>query len=102
MIFHSKRRIRLSVKLIQEKAISLFDHLKTKVGESSASPGWFCRFKRRANLLHLDLEEDDFEELLESHEEELTNEELMELEQMQRTEEHEEEEESVPVKKFDT
>ncbi len=50
--------------------------------------------------LHLDFE-DDLEELLDSHAEELTNQEFMELEQMQRTEEHKEEE-PVLVKKFDT
>ena len=53
--------------------------------------------------LQLDLEEEDFEELLESHSEELTNEELMELEEMQRKEEQEEtEDEPLPIKKFDT
>ena len=53
--------------------------------------------------LKLDLEEDDFEELFESHSQELTNEDLMELEEMQRLQEQEEpEEEPLPIKKFET
>ncbi|XP_068238407.1 tigger transposable element-derived protein 1-like [Palaemon carinicauda] len=53
--------------------------------------------------LELDLEEEDFHELLESHGEELINEDLMELEEMQRQEDNENsEEEPPPVKKFNT
>ena len=56
------------------------------------------------NKLDIDLEEEDFEELLESHsQQELTNEDLMELESTQGLEEEEEEnEEILPVKKFET
>uniref|UniRef100_A0AAQ5X1R0 HTH CENPB-type domain-containing protein n=1 Tax=Amphiprion ocellaris TaxID=80972 RepID=A0AAQ5X1R0_AMPOC len=52
--------------------------------------------------LELDLEEEDFEELLESHGEELSNQDLMELEAQQRVEEEEEDETPVPMKKFET
>lgn len=52
--------------------------------------------------LDLDLEEEDFEELFEAHPEELTNAELMELGEMQGREDQEQEEEPVPVKKFET
>ena len=54
-----QRRVRLSLTLIQEKAKSLFEDLKAKAGESAeeetfaASHGWFQRFKKRANLLHV-------------------------------------------------
>ena len=56
------------------------------------------------NKLDIDLEEEDFEELLESHsQQELTNEDLMELESTQGLEEKEDEnEEILPVKKFET
>ena len=47
--------------------------------------------------LDINSEEDDFRELLESHSQELTNEELMELETMQRPEE-----ETFSEKKFET
>ncbi|KAI6646211.1 Tigger transposable element-derived protein 1-like [Oopsacas minuta] len=52
--------------------------------------------------LDIDLDEEDFEELSESHSLELTNEELMELEAMQRQSEQENEEEILPIKKFET
>ncbi|XP_067932973.1 tigger transposable element-derived protein 1-like [Watersipora subatra] len=56
-----------------------------------------------SDKLELDLQEEDFEELLESHGEELSNQDLMELEAQQRVEEEEEEEETpVPMKKFET
>ena len=51
-----QRRMPLSTVLIQEKAKSIFDTVKAKVGESardetfSASNGWFNRYKKRANL----------------------------------------------------
>ena len=56
------------------------------------------------NKLDIDLEEEDFEELLESHsQQELTNEDLMEFESTQRLKEEEDEnEEILPVKKFET
>ena len=47
------------------------------------------------------MEEDDFQELFESHSQELTNEEITELETMQGSEE-DKEEEILPVKKFET
>ncbi|XP_068198681.1 tigger transposable element-derived protein 1-like [Antennarius striatus] len=46
----------LSLKLIQEKARSLFEDVKSKAGEDAAdqsfiaSHGWFVRFKQRSNL----------------------------------------------------
>ncbi|XP_068243744.1 tigger transposable element-derived protein 1-like [Palaemon carinicauda] len=53
--------------------------------------------------LELDLEEEDFHELLEFLGEELSHEDLMELDEMQRQEDNENsEEEPPPVKKFDT
>ncbi|XP_068229455.1 tigger transposable element-derived protein 1-like [Palaemon carinicauda] len=55
-----------------------------------------------SDKLELDLQEEDFEELLESHGEELSNQDLMELEAQQRVEEEEEEETPVPMKKFET
>ncbi|XP_067939774.1 tigger transposable element-derived protein 1-like [Watersipora subatra] len=57
-----------------------------------------------SDKLELDLQEKDFEELLESHGEELSNQDLMELEAQQRVEEEEKEEEETPVsmKKFET
>ena len=55
------------------------------------------------NKLDIDLEEEDFEELLESHsQQELTNEDLMELESTQGLEEEDENEEILPVKKSET
>ena len=111
MEHHRGRRTLLSVKLIQEKAMSLFDDHMSVSGEAASADKVAAEKKEEkakeiisslvavSEKLHLDLEEEDFEEPLESHEEKLTSEELMELEQMQRTEEHEEEEEPVPVKK---
>ncbi|XP_068246736.1 tigger transposable element-derived protein 1-like [Palaemon carinicauda] len=55
-----------------------------------------------SDKLELDLQEEDFEELLESHGEEMSNQDLMELEAQQRVEEEEEEETPVPMKKFET
>ncbi|XP_068229516.1 tigger transposable element-derived protein 1-like [Palaemon carinicauda] len=55
-----------------------------------------------SDKLELDLQEEDFEELLESYGEELSNQDLMELEAQQRVEEEEEEETPVPMKKFET
>ncbi|XP_066445361.1 tigger transposable element-derived protein 1-like [Eleutherodactylus coqui] len=51
---HQKRKP-LSLMLIQEKALSLFEDVKTKYGEEAdvtftASHGWFNRFKARNNL----------------------------------------------------
>ena len=51
--------------------------------------------------LDIDLEEEDFQKLFEPHLQELTNEELMELETMQGLEE-DEKKEIFPVKKFET
>ncbi|XP_068187801.1 jerky protein homolog-like isoform X2 [Antennarius striatus] len=150
-----QRRMPLSLKLIQEKAISLFTDLKAKTGEEAAdemfvaSRGWFARFKQRSemhniklsgeganlkglidaqqilndetglfekkmpmrtyisreenNVLQLNLE-DDFETIFESHLDELTNEDLLALEEVQRRQEQQEEtkEETLPVKKFET
>ena len=54
-----QRRVRRGLTLIQEKAESLFEDLKAKVGESAeeetftASHGWFQRFKKQANLHHV-------------------------------------------------
>ena len=51
-----QRRVRLRLTLIQEKAKSLFEDLKTKAGENAeeqafaSSHGWLQRFKKRANL----------------------------------------------------
>ncbi|XP_067944942.1 tigger transposable element-derived protein 1-like [Watersipora subatra] len=55
-----------------------------------------------SDKLELDLQEEDFEELLESHGAELSNQDLIELEAQQRVEEEEEEETPVPMKKFET
>ncbi|XP_068204617.1 tigger transposable element-derived protein 1-like [Palaemon carinicauda] len=55
-----------------------------------------------SDKLELDLQEEDFEELLESHGEDLSIQDLMELEAQQRVEEEEEEETPVPMKKFET
>uniref|UniRef100_A0A3Q3D260 HTH CENPB-type domain-containing protein n=1 Tax=Hippocampus comes TaxID=109280 RepID=A0A3Q3D260_HIPCM len=52
--------------------------------------------------LELNLEEEDFKELLESHREELSNQDLMELEAQQRVEKEVEDETPVPMKKFET
>ncbi|XP_068420258.1 tigger transposable element-derived protein 1-like [Eschrichtius robustus] len=89
---HHQHRVPLSLMLIQEKAKNLYEDLKKKHSEESegttfnASCGWFHWFKARANLhnikvdeepkevfsnlvtlsekLELDLQEDDFIELL--------------------------------------
>ncbi|ROT86069.1 putative tigger transposable element-derived protein 1-like isoform X9 [Penaeus vannamei] len=51
----------LSLMLIQEKALSLFEDLKTKYGEEAAdvtftaSHGWFNRFKARYNLHNVEV-----------------------------------------------
>jgi hypothetical protein len=52
----NRRRIPISLVLIQKKARSLFEDLKKKLGDSSsdeifmASRGWFNRYKAKANL----------------------------------------------------
>ena len=59
ILHHQRRRETLSLSLIQEKALSLFEDLKAKAGESAAdetfgaSHRWFQRFKKRANLHHV-------------------------------------------------
>ena len=56
MKYKWRRRVRLSLTLIQEKAKSLFEDLKVKAGQSAeektfaASHGCFQRFKKRASL----------------------------------------------------
>ena len=56
-----------------------------------------------SKALKLDLEAEDFEELFDSHSQELSNADLMELEEQQRLQfEEEKEEEPVPIKKFET
>ncbi|KAK1327395.1 hypothetical protein QTO34_014186 [Cnephaeus nilssonii] len=56
-----RRRIPISLMLIQEKAKRLFEALKKEKGEGSeseefvASKGWFMRFKARANFHNLKL-----------------------------------------------
>ncbi|KAI6646855.1 Tigger transposable element-derived protein 1-like isoform X4 [Oopsacas minuta] len=52
--------------------------------------------------LDINLDEEGFEKLFEPHSQELTNEEPMELETMQRQSEQEDDEEILPIKKFET
>ncbi|GFS56016.1 tigger transposable element-derived protein 1-like protein [Trichonephila clavipes] len=85
------KRDKTSMPIIQEKAREIFEKLKEQTPGSSskklefkATTGWFTKFKRRSGIKHvlmheLEVNEDDIEELIMRHEDELTTEELQEI-----------------------
>lgn len=107
----TSRSMPLNMEAISEKALELFHKLQedgweVKEGtQFKASKGWFDRFKNRAGLHTVelyhedgftDVEEQDVDELLDVHDQPLSIEDLVQMEEQQALAEDKEEEDKKP------